>query len=613
VAALSLKGGAISDAAGRAAMLALPAAGSAVSLAGTANLVVHTSTASVLSIVRLDPTPTPQSLVTWLVTFSEPVSGVDSTDFGLAVTGLGGGPGIVSVSGGGSTYTVAAGTGLGTGTLGLNLVDDDSILDGFGIPLGGAGTGNGSLAGEVYVVNRTLTPAFTVASRVYDGTTPAAIMTRTLSGSIAPGDSVVLSGGAAAFADPHAGTAKIVTASSFTLTGPDAQKYVLGTASASSVADILPRPIAVSADPQQKTLGAPDPALTWQIGSGSLVAGDAFSGALAREPGEAAGDYAILSGTLSAGSDYSVGFTSARFSIVAPATRLLRVTATVASKVYDGTTAAAVALADDREPGDVIVVRHAGAAFADPNAGLRKPVAIGGLLIEGPDAGKYHLASTSLTATADIAPRPVHVAIVPARKTYGAAEPVLRAKMSPASLLGGDVFTGSPRRQAGEHVGRYSITAGTLTAGPNYTLLVTPGVLHIEPRPILVAADAQIKSVGEEDPPLTYHLEGGSLVGYDRFSGQLARVPGETVGSYTIVLGTLTAGPDYALSFIESALVIVPASERPARPPRPGSAPLASQPSPPARGRDCGTAHRLDVWTVILTSLTTRAKIAGDR
>jgi hypothetical protein len=92
--------------------------------------------------------------VSWTVKFSESVSGVDAGDFALAVVGLGGSPAVTNVTGGGDTYTVTASTGTGSGTLGLNLVDNDSITDGVGNKLGGTGAGNGSFTGEVYTIDR---------------------------------------------------------------------------------------------------------------------------------------------------------------------------------------------------------------------------------------------------------------------------------------------------------------------------------------------------------------------------------------------------------------------------------------------------------------------------
>jgi len=68
------------------------------------------------------------------VTFSEPVTGVDPTDFAVASSvGVIGTD--VSVSGCGAVYTVSVNSVSGTGTLGLNLVDDGSIKDALGNPL----------------------------------------------------------------------------------------------------------------------------------------------------------------------------------------------------------------------------------------------------------------------------------------------------------------------------------------------------------------------------------------------------------------------------------------------------------------------------------------------
>src|SRR5207253_48105 len=74
-------------------------------------------------------------------------------DFALAGTGTTGAS-ISSVTGSGSTYTVTAASGT-DGTLGLDLVDNDSIGDAAGNKLGGTGTGNGSFTGQKYAVDRT--------------------------------------------------------------------------------------------------------------------------------------------------------------------------------------------------------------------------------------------------------------------------------------------------------------------------------------------------------------------------------------------------------------------------------------------------------------------------
>ena len=91
------------------------------------------------------------SNVSWTVMFLEPVFGVDTADFSLNSIGLTGAT-ITSVIGSGTTWLISASTGSGSGSLGLNLIDNDSIQDGIGNVLGGVGVGNGSFAGDVYTI-----------------------------------------------------------------------------------------------------------------------------------------------------------------------------------------------------------------------------------------------------------------------------------------------------------------------------------------------------------------------------------------------------------------------------------------------------------------------------
>ena len=61
---------------------------------------------------------------------------------------------------------------------------------------------------------------------------------------------------------------------------------------------VTKRAVTITADAKSKTYGDADPALTYQITSGSLVGSDAFTGALTRAAGEDVGSYAIEQGTL---------------------------------------------------------------------------------------------------------------------------------------------------------------------------------------------------------------------------------------------------------------------------------------------------------------------------
>ena len=115
----------------------------------------------ILSILRSYPSPSDATSVKFDVTFSEPVAGVDASDFSLTTTDLAGSSVLAPYSLSSSVYTVEVNAGSGvSGTIRLDLDDDDSILNFGAIPLGGFGDGNGSYAnGQTYVIDRSASPS----------------------------------------------------------------------------------------------------------------------------------------------------------------------------------------------------------------------------------------------------------------------------------------------------------------------------------------------------------------------------------------------------------------------------------------------------------------------
>jgi subtilisin family serine protease len=96
----------------------------------SADLVVDRTAPSVVGIGRMDPDPTGAPTVRFLVTFSESVTGVTSSNFALVGGSGTTGAAITSVTGSGPTWTVSAATGSGGGgTLGLNLTSAAGISD----------------------------------------------------------------------------------------------------------------------------------------------------------------------------------------------------------------------------------------------------------------------------------------------------------------------------------------------------------------------------------------------------------------------------------------------------------------------------------------------------
>lgn len=104
---------------------------------------------TVLSSVRANPNPSAASSVSFSVTFSEPVTGVDVTDFGFSATNLTG-VSITSVTGSGATRTVTVNTGTGSGTVKLTVTNNNSIIDAVGNSLS-----SGFTTGETYTIDRT--------------------------------------------------------------------------------------------------------------------------------------------------------------------------------------------------------------------------------------------------------------------------------------------------------------------------------------------------------------------------------------------------------------------------------------------------------------------------
>ncbi|MFZ2096959.1 MAG: MBG domain-containing protein, partial [Anaerolineales bacterium] len=78
---------------------------------------------------------------------------------------------------------------------------------------------------------------------------------------------------------------------------------------------ITKRPITVTADAKSKAYGDADPALTYQVTSGSLVFGDTISGELTRAAGESLGTHAILQGTLALSDNYNLTYVGANLTI----------------------------------------------------------------------------------------------------------------------------------------------------------------------------------------------------------------------------------------------------------------------------------------------------------
>jgi large repetitive protein len=91
----------------------------------------------IASFIQTDPASNSQAVVNYTLTFDQPVTGVDASDFSLVTNGLNGSAiaSVTAVPGSnGAQYTIAVDSGIGNGTLALEL-HEGSIAGGFGQPL----------------------------------------------------------------------------------------------------------------------------------------------------------------------------------------------------------------------------------------------------------------------------------------------------------------------------------------------------------------------------------------------------------------------------------------------------------------------------------------------
>ena len=309
---------------------------------------------------------------------------------------------------------------------------------------------------------------------------------------------------------------------------------------------ITPKIVSVTAEPQSKSYGDPDPPFSYSFAP-ALAPGDSFSGALSRDPGEGVGAYAIRHGSLSAGANYLIVYAGANLFILP---RGITVTAQPAGKGYG-------------DPDPPLGYGFAPALVgSDSFSGALQRVAgesVSGspyVIQQGTLALSANYAISFLPASFSITRRAVTVTADPKGKGYGDADPPLSYGFAPA-LVAGDSFSGALSRAPGETVGSYPINQGNLALGGNYSIAYLPANLAVAPRGVTVTADPKGKSYGDPDPPLSYSFS-PALVGSDSFSGALHRVAGESVtgGPYEIQQGTLALSANYALSYLPASFSI---------------------------------------------------------
>ncbi len=384
--------------------------------------------------------------------------------------------------------------------------------------------GNYNLLNSTGTTTATITPrnlvnTYAGGSKVYDGTSTAAV-SRNTSGLIA-GDNITVAE-TAVFTGAGAknvGSSKAVQISGITLSGSDAGNYALLSSSATTTGTITPRPLNVTGlsgitavdRVYDGTLGV-QVNVSGSLGSasGDIVAGDnvtvnvpgtGLTGGTMLNKQVGQNKSVVLSGLSLSGSDagnYAIAGTAGLTVNIAP--RSVNASYAAADKVYDGTTAATIsASSSDLIAGDTVALAATGtfSGATGRNAGANKAVAVQGGSLSGADANNYSLVNTTANVTASITPKSVTATYTGGSRVYDGTTtaPVTRTN---SGLIAGDtvaltetaLFTGVGAKNVGtgKSIDITGITLSGADAG-NYALLSSTASTTgtITPRPLNVS------------------------------------------------------------------------------------------------------------------------------
>ena len=296
-----------------------------------------------------------------------------------------------------------------------------------GISLGGADAGNyaigsASATTQATITARPLSVFANAGNRVYNGTATA-LATLTPDDSVVFGDQLTYSYSTANFLNKNVGTGKTVNVGGISIGGADAGNYSLDSSTATAHANITPRILAVFASGTNRVYNGGTADIANLTPDDSVVTGDVLSFSYASanflDKNVGVGKAVNVSGISIGGSDggnYALENTTAlAHADITP--RMLKVSASGANRVYDGSRNATVTLADDRLAGDVLSVSDEAATFSDKNVGTAKAVSVTGIEVAGTDAANYAY-NTSTTTTADITARALTVSASGVNRIY---------------------------------------------------------------------------------------------------------------------------------------------------------------------------------------------------
>lgn len=388
-----------------------------------------------------------------------------------------------------------------------------------GFTLVGNGTAlasNYTLAGGndwVTITPLAITVAATGQDKVYDGTTSAQV-TLAATG-VLPGDTISFSDGAANFASKDVGNNKLITVTGITGTGTDAGNYSYNSGATTSanitpfILDLTGLRIYDGTDTAAATLfgsngvltGADGETLTLS-GSGTLV--DKNVGLRKSFTPTGLGGFSLTGNNGALASNYTLTGGTDWVTILP---KPILVTANVADKTYDGTTAATLLSLNNGGiiAGDNVTVSYSSVAFLSPNAGNRVPIVVQGVSLTGADAGNYIYPSTVPTSAAifpyvlNLTGRRIYDGTATAAASLFGNDGVLTGVNGETLTLGGagtlvDKNVGIQKMFASNGLAGFTLTGNGGALASNYTFTGGTDWVTIVPLVINVTASANDKT-----------------------------------------------------------------------------------------------------------------------
>jgi gliding motility-associated-like protein len=308
--------------------------------------------------------------------------------------------------------------------------------------------------------------------------------------------------------------------------------------------------VTVTANASNKVYGNNDPAFTYT--ATGVVGTDAPTGALSREDpttNKFVGTYAINQGTLSYGNSYNITYVGADLTITK---RPYNIAPVGATKVFGDPDPSFISFNSQPTtlaPGDATTGNFA--RSPGENVGSYATL-IGAKRIlninTGVDVSSNYAINFISTNAFVITPKAIEVTANAASKSFGDADPVFTYSV-PEGITDA-TFTGSLSRAAGEEIGTYALTKGSLQINNNYTFSFVSANLTIVPKNLIVTTNSATKVYGNVDPTYTFTTN-VPIVGNSTFTGTPTRAEGKTIGTYAITgMGTVALdNPRYTLSF----------------------------------------------------------------